>query len=208
MEYRRVLIEGDALVVVFDMCSSSDVLEELTLSGDLRRYDELLTSVKKYLANAQGKVLFDPYKFTGDGWILLFPASTKGELVFAFLQNLCRFFKKEFNDRVLRHLGTPPSLTGLTFGIEKGPLRPITMYGQQEYIGRALNVACRLQASIKDKDESPAYKALVSNAAYIKYFSAAAGGVKVWKVRRKLRNIRGGAYFRCIKIEFLNLRAT
>ncbi len=76
MEYRMVLIDGDALVVVFDMCSSSDVLEELTLSGDLWRYDELLTSIKEYLANAQGKVLFDPYKFTGDGWILLFPAST------------------------------------------------------------------------------------------------------------------------------------
>ncbi len=65
MEYRMVLIDGDALVVVFDMCSSSDVLEELTLSGDLWRYDELLTSIKEYLANAQGKVLFDPYKFTG-----------------------------------------------------------------------------------------------------------------------------------------------
>jgi hypothetical protein len=164
-----------------------------------------LKSIKKFLANAQSKVLFDPYKFTGDGWILLFPAITKGELMFAFLQNLCRFFKKEFKDRVFRHLGTPPSLMGLTFGIEKGPLRAITMYGQQEYIGRALNVACRLQASIKDKDHSPAYKALVSNAAYIKYFSAAAVGVKLWKVKRKLRNIRGGAYFRCIKIEFLNL---
>jgi hypothetical protein len=36
MEYRRVLIDGDALVVVFDMCSSSNVIEELTLSGDLQ----------------------------------------------------------------------------------------------------------------------------------------------------------------------------
>jgi hypothetical protein len=208
MEYRRVLIEGDALVVVFDMCSSSDVLEELTLRGDLRRYDELLTSIKAYLANAQGKVLFDPYKFTGDGWILLFPASAIGELVFEFLQNLCRFFKKEFNDRVLRHLERPLPMTGLTFGIEKGPLRAIIMSGQREYIGRSLNIACRLQASIRDKDDSPAYKALVSNAAYITYFSAAARGVTVYKVRRKLRNIRGGAYIYCKKIEFLNLRAT
>lgn len=208
MEYRRVRIVGEALVVVFDMCSSSDVLEDLTLSGNLQRYDELLKSIKNYLANAQGKVLFDPYKFTGDGWILLFPARTKGKLVFALLQNLCSFFKKEFNNQVVQYLGTPPSRTGLTFGIEKGPLRAITMYGRREYIGRALNIACRLQESIKDTDDSPAYKALVSNAAYIEYFSAASRVVKVYMVKRKLRNIRGGAYFRCKKIEFLNLLTT
>lgn len=208
MEYLRVKITGDALVVAFDMCSSSDVLEELTLSGDLRRYDRLLTSIKEHLANAQREVLFDPYKFTGDGWILLFPGDTKGELVFTFLQRLCSFFKTEFNDRVLRHLATPPSLTGLTFGIEKGPLRPMTMYGQPEYIGRALNIACRLQGSIKDNDASPAYKALVSNAAFNAYFSASGRLVKVWKVKRNLRNIRGGADFHCKKIEFLNRRST
>jgi hypothetical protein len=208
MEYRRIPIDGEALVVAFDMCSSSDVIEELTLSGDLRRYDDLLKSVEKYLTNAQGEVPFDPYKFTGDGWILLFPANTKGKLVFNFLQGLCHHFKREFNDRVLRHLATPPSLTGLTFGVEKGPLRPMTMYGQREYIGRALNIACRLQASIKDRDDSPAYKALVSNAAYNMYFSAAVSRVKVWKVRRKLRNIRGGSDFHCKKIELLNVRST
>jgi hypothetical protein len=82
----------------------------------------------------------------------------------------------------------------------------MTMYGQKEYVGRALNIACRLQASIKDKDDSPAYKALVSNAAYNKYFSSAANEARVWKVRRTLRNIRGGSEFHCRKIEFLNGR--
>ena len=67
------------------------------------------------------------------------------------------------------------------------------IYGQQEYIGRALNVACRLQAAIKDADDSPAYKALVSNAAFNKYFTTARKLVKAWKVKRTLRNIRGGS---------------
>jgi len=207
MIYRRVEIDGDALVVAFDMCSSSDVLEELTLNGDLQQYDQFLASLKKYLADAQGKVLFDPYKFTGDGWILLFPKDTDGGLVFKFLQDLCHYFKKEFNDLILRHLATPPALTGLTFGIEKGPLRGLTMYGQREYVGRALNVACRLQSSIKDRDTNPAYKALVSNAAFNHYFSSIRG-VKIFKVRRKLRNIRGGSDFHCKKIEFLNPRTS
>ncbi len=126
MEYRRVLIDGDALVVVFDMCSSTDVPRSLRW---LATYSPMMSC-----------------------W----------------------------------HL--------------------ITMYEQPEYIGRALNVACRLQASIKDEDRSPAYKALVSNTAYITYFSAALRQVKVWTLKRKLRNIRDGADFNRKKIEFLNLR--
>jgi class 3 adenylate cyclase len=204
MQYRRVPIVGEGLVVAFDMCSSSNILEELTLCGDLERYNQLLRSVKEYLARAQEAVLFDPYKFTGDGWILLFPQGTNGERLFTFLRDFCSFFERRLAENVLRHLGTPPPLTGLTFGIEKGPLIATTIYGQPEYFGRALNVACRLQASIKDNDEAPAYKALVSNAAYHEYLSGAARQVKVWKVQRRLRNIAGGGVFRCRKIEFLN----
>ncbi len=208
MDYRRLRIEGDALVVAFDMCSSTTLLEELTLSGNLHRYDQLLTAVKEHLAAAQKRVLFDPYKFNGDGWILLFPTGTQGELVFECLQNLCTFYKSTLEKMVLRYLGARPSVTGLTLGIEWGPLRTITIYGQRDYIGRALNVACRLQAAIKDNDNSPAYKALVSNAAFNEYFLIARKRVKVWKVRRKLRNIRSGSRFECRKIEFLNLCAT
>jgi class 3 adenylate cyclase len=207
MVYRRVEIDGDALVVSFDMCSSSTILEQLTLTGDLARYDGLLVSIKEYLAHAQEAVLFDPYKFTGDGWILLFPRNVDGTKVFTLLRDFCQWFKGQIDRNVLRHLATPPKVTGLTFGIEKGPLRGMTMYGRREYFGRALNVACRLQASIKDNDGDPAYKALVSNGAFAQYF-ASVRSVKIWKVRRKLRNIQGGADFYCKKIEFLNPRAT
>jgi hypothetical protein len=206
MTYRRVKIRGEALVVAFDMCSSTSLVEELTLCGDLAPYDELIGAVKRHLAEAQKVVLFDPYRFNGDGWILLFPIEADGTLVFQVLQDLCRFYQKTVQRLVLRHLATPPRVTGLTFGIEMGPLRAMTVYGQREYIGRALNVACRLQAAIKDKDSVPAYKALVSNAAYNRFFSVARR-VKVRKVRRKLRNISGGEEFNCKKIEFLNERA-
>ena len=207
MQYLRVDFVGDAVVVAFDMCSSSDIIEELTLSGDLQRFKQFLTSLKEYLADAQKTIVFDPYKFTGDGWILLFPQNTDGELLFTFLQDLCSFFRKEFRRQVLRHLATPPSITGLTFGIERGPLAPMKMYGQREYVGRALNVACRLQSSVKDKGGSPAYKALVSNSVFNKYFSGVRN-VKIFKVRRTLRNIRGGSDFHCRKIELLSSDAT
>jgi hypothetical protein len=208
MEYRRVPIQGRAVVVSFDICSSSDVIEELTLCDGLEHLKNFLTKLKRYLAAAQKNLLFDPYKFTGDGWILLFPETIDGKDLFKFLQDLCTFFEKEFRRQVLRHVGTLPTLVGLTFGIELGPLVPMTMYGQQEYVGRALNIACRLQSAIKDRDKSPAYKALVSNGVYTRYLAFTQRHVKVLSVRRNLRNIRGGADFHCKKIELLNAKAT
>jgi hypothetical protein len=87
-----------------------------------------------------------------------------------------------------------------------GPLAPMTIFGQPEYIGRALNVACRLQGAIKDRDKAPSYKALVSNGVYHKYLSFARSRVQVFSVKRQLRNIRGGVDFLCKKIELLNVR--
>lgn len=203
VKFLRVRIVGDAVVVAFDICSSSDIIEELTLKGDMPRFQRFLTKIKRYLMEAQKTILFDPYKFTGDGWILLFPANTDGKLLLKFLRNLCAFFKKELRKEVLRYLDTPPTITGLTFGLEKGPLLSMIMYGRTEYVGRALNIACRLQNAVKDKGGSPAYKALVSNAVFSNYFSPATK-YKVLKVKRTLRNIRGGVDFRCRKIDLLS----
>lgn len=202
MKYVRLHLTGDAIVVAFEMCSSSDIIEELTLKGDISRFQKLLTKLKHYLAASQKTILFDPYKFTGDGWILLFPPNTDGPALLTFLRDLCSFFKMEFRNDVLRYLDMPPSLTGLTFGVEKGPLSPMTMYGGKEYLGRALNIACRLQNAVKDTGGSPAYKALVSNGVFNDYFSPA-DGYKVFRVKRTLRNIRGGAQFQCRKINLL-----
>ena len=169
----------------------------------MERFIGFLTKLKEYLAKLQKVVPFDPYKFTGDGWILLFPVNTDGKELLTLLRDLCVFFKKQFRKDVLRYLDTPPPITGLTFGLEKGRIVPITIYGAREYVGRALNVACRLQNAIKDKDRLPAYKALVSNAVYTDYFSPATG-YKVVRVTRSLRNIRGGIDFECRRVFLLH----
>ncbi len=96
MTYLKVDIPGDALVVAFDNCSSSDIMEELTLAGGIDRLKDFLTSLKRYLAKAQRTTPFAPYKFTGDGWILLFPGDTAGAAVLTFLRALSEFFRKEF----------------------------------------------------------------------------------------------------------------
>lgn len=203
MEYLRIKNMHDAIVVAFDMCSSSDVIEELILKDDIERFQKFLGKMKEYLAGRQRGTAFDPYKFTGDGWILLFPTDSDGTALLEFLRDLCVFFKQEFEKDILPYLDTPPSIIGLTFGLEKGRIAPMTIFGETEYIGRALNVACRLQSAVKAGDGPPAYKALASNTVFNLYLSSAAE-YEVSEASRNLRNIRGGKDFRCREIKLLN----
>ena len=196
MKFKRILISGEAIVVTFDMCSSSDILEELILLNDLSPYERVITKLKHYLAEAQEWVLFDPYKFTGDGWILLFPGNTSGASLWKLIAGLSACYRATSEVDLLPRLNTHPSIVGLTFGIEKGPIAHMTIFQQKEYVGRPITVACRLQAAIKSVTSKPAYKALISRSAYDDIF---AKFPKIGAINRKvsLHNIRGGRTFRC-----------
>jgi len=192
-----------AIVVAFDMCSSSQVVDHLTKTDNLRPLTTFYTDLRRYLAKQHKHAIpFEPYKFTGDGWILLFPPNTEGERLLEFLEALSLFFAVAFQRSLLPHLSRAPAGVGISFGIEKGDLVSIMMDGQQEFVGRAINVACRLQAAIKEKGPSPAYTALVSNRVYGEYFADATPH-RVHKVTRNLRNIDGGAEFACRRIWLL-----
>src|SRR5262249_58632299 len=86
VEYYRVRLDEEVLVVAFDLCSSSMVMEQLLLGGDVSCLTDLLTAIKRHLAAEQKHLLFDPYKFTSDGWILFVPANTNGSAFIAFLE--------------------------------------------------------------------------------------------------------------------------
>lgn len=201
MDFKRILISGEALVVAFDMCSSSDMLEALILRGDTRPYTFVITKIKERLAELQNAVLFDPYKFTGDGWILLFPAKTDGAALFRLLQDLSTYYRTASEAHLLPRLDTRPDIHGLTFGLDVGPLVKTTIFQQREYVGRPINVACRLQSAVKTVTRRPAYRALISSAAYDRYFAALDGTVNGVSKTTSLRNIRGGREFRCTLIQ-------
>jgi hypothetical protein len=201
MEYRRIYFKDgvDVVVVALDICSSASIVESLNLAGDSTCFTDLLSAIKRYLAAEQKKLEFDPYKFTGDGWILLFPGYTNGPALVVFLRRLCTFYAKEFRRRVMPNLIHAPRVSGLSFGVDKGPLIHMTMYGRREYIGRALTVACRLQSPVKDRGSSHAYRALVTSRAFREHF-AGSRNLKVSPVSRILENINNNAPFRCRKI--------
>ena len=142
---------------------------------------------------------FDLYKFTGDGWIILFDFDYSGEKLINFVENFCKAFKTRLKQKVLNILEAPPKITGLTFGMDRGTLAKIKMNRQREYVGRPINVACRLQSSIKDKDNFPQYKLMMPNHLY-SYLKKDLSDHRCVVAKRKLRNIAGDKVIRCRKI--------
>jgi class 3 adenylate cyclase len=102
------------------------------------------------------------YKFQGDGWILLFPQDTRQAQLADFIGFLSTHFDADFNFSVLPLLQKKPHPCGLTFGIDSGELVKIRMSGQEEYVGRAINLAARLQGATRSLSDDYGYTALFS----------------------------------------------
>lgn len=191
---------AEAVVVAFDMCSSSEIIETLTAAGGVGRLQMLFVALERLLIKTQRSLAFEPYKFTGDGWILLFPADVDGAALLKFMRELSAFYRAQFAKIVEPHLAHRPAVVGLTFGVDKGPLHAVKLCGQSEYVGHALHMACRLQAAVRINGRAPAYRALASERVFDDYFremSADSGVV----VRRTLRALGNGKRLACRQIE-------
>ncbi len=122
---REPLFVEQRLVVAFDICSSSNIIEDLTLTGNLSRLRNLLIRTKNFLQRESERLKFELYKFTGDGWILLFPSRTSGPRLMRFLTDLSGRFSQNFRAQILPMLEQKPKIVGLTFGVDRGDLSEI-----------------------------------------------------------------------------------
>lgn len=207
MQFAKLTLAQDqeAIVVVFDIRSSSILVSDLTLRNQLDHYVWLVGKIKEQLARLQmqhNPPRFGFYKFTGDGWILLFPTKDiKGQAIppgypLEVMRELSKWFEPAFHAWASEHLDTRPAITGITFGVDKGPLRRTTIFQQKEYLAHAIIIACRLQAAVGEIDQSSGCKALVLNSVFNELF-ASAKDYAIANVRRKLRNIGEDREFDC-----------
>jgi class 3 adenylate cyclase len=180
----------ERVVIVFDICSSSAILEDLLATNNVKVFRNLLISIKSHLRTSGMTEVFTPYKFIGDGWVILCSEDVSGVAVVTFLVRLSEVFATKFHTRIAPLLQSKPKVIGLTFGVDKGPLVKIEMNQQVEYIGRPLNVASRLQGAIKakGKDDNPAYKVLFTKNAF-HALELKRSQYKFKPVKRRLRNI-------------------
>jgi hypothetical protein len=184
----------NTVVLAFDVCSSTDIFESLAQRGEQQKFWHCLRDIKRYLADVRKDkpFPFDAYKFTGDGWILFFPSNVDGMTLLEVLRDLALFYQKYFSERLEPYIDTLPGTLGLTFGIEKGSLAPMKFFGKEEYVGRPLIMATRLQGAIGVGDVSPADKVLASKAVYKEQFAAAHHTYKVVDTDRDLKNVGKG----------------
>jgi len=193
------LKKENKIVVTIDVCSSSDILEDLLKTNNIKQWRDLLIWFKEYLVKESNKFKYDLYKFTGDGWILLFSPPYEISNIISFLSTISKNFEKEFRSKIYCNLDSPPDITGLTFGIDEGTLVKLIMKDEMEYIGRAINVACRLQGVINDIDIKSGYRAFISHRLY----NSHKGKLEQYSpdpTKRKLRNIAGGRQFHCYRL--------
>lgn len=194
-------VNRTAKIVVFsDLCSSTTILEDLLRSESHQRWRDLLVGLKNFLRDNDDKYKYTIYKFVGDGWVLLFDTQADPLETFAFLKSFCKEYQRLFDTLIEPVLSTPVYGTGITYGMDRGTLVRVVMNEKEEFIGRPLNVASRLQGAIKERDSRPQGKVLMTNSLYADMCDRLGGAYRVDAVKRKLRNITGGNEFRCQKL--------
>ena len=191
------------LVLYCDICCSTSILEVLLRSENIERWVKLLAIVKEYLRDEREIQGFEIYKFLGDGWILLFEEDMSGHELLLWLREFCKKYRSLFRKMIEPYLESKIEKIGISFGADIGTLITTQMLGKKEYIGRALNVAGRLQTAIKDKDSNPQNKILMTKNLYSSIGTDEADEFAVTDVTRSLRNISDGKYFQCKKIALL-----
>ena len=134
-------------VLTFDICSSTDILEDLHRTGSTGRWRDLHIKIKEFLHDKAASFPYRLYNFTGDGWILLFSQKVGGQKLMAFLEELCKTYASLYATKIRPVLETHPEVLGMTFGMDRGQLIKIHMNGRDEFVGRPINVACRLQSA-------------------------------------------------------------
>ncbi len=181
------------IVVFFDICSSTTILEDLLRTENQTRWRNLLIRLKSFLRERAPKTPFEVYKFLGDGWVLLLdPDKTKGSLLMELLFSICYEYERLFHRGICEVLECAQHQIGITFGIDTGTLVRIVMNQQIEYVGRPLNVAARLQSVVKQHDKKPAGKLLISKNAFAQLRLSTIKKYQSKLIDTKLRNISGG----------------
>jgi len=193
-------IEKLSTVLSLDICSSTDILEDLHRTDNVACWRALLIQLKRFLREEGTQFPFELYNFTGDGWLILFDHDVDGAKLIPFLRRLCRTYGRLYREKIRPVLETQAELVGITMGMDRGRLIKIRMNERDEYVGRPLNVACRLQGAIKDRDSHPANKLLMTK----HLFNTIKDDTRKWEfkeVNRTLRNIAGGRTVSCMKLE-------
>jgi len=196
-----LLEKVEKYVLICDICSSTKIIEQLIKEGHQERWHILLKDIEAFLKEERDRTGFDIYKFMGDAWIILFDTTSHLNELFFFINHFNVKYENAYNERIGKVLSSCIDKIGIKYGLEKGTLFRFPMFDDIEYVGIPLIIAARLQEAIKDNDQNPQGKLLMSKSVYRKVRHYIPEGYKVWKVPRELKNVMGGKKYYFIKYE-------
>jgi class 3 adenylate cyclase len=139
----------EVIVLVSDVCSSTSILLDLQASDSIHCWRDFIEEISNRVKPHLKKVAGENYKFLGDGFIDFLSTDTSCSSFVELIRGYLSSFYAAF-DMHLKNTLTKKSLaSGLTFGAEVGTISSVFFMGSPEWVGRPLNMACRLRGAIK-----------------------------------------------------------
>jgi hypothetical protein len=187
---------GKKSILAFDICSSTLFVEDLKKRDLTDTYIQLIKDITYLLDENSSIYEFVVYKFLGDGFILIFPQKITVDKILLFIIHLTERCRSLLHIFTRKHIQTSQiPRVGITMGLDRGELIQIKLDGERtEYIGRSINVACRLQQKLTGPLE--VNRCLMTNDMYNEIILDDFKRV-CHPVRKKLKNINNDMAINC-----------
>src|SRR4051812_19917738 len=86
------------IVVTMDICSSTQIIEDLLKRQNPKAWRDLIISLKDYLADEGEANGAEVHKFIGDGWILFFEADSPARNILKVLSGAAEDFDNYYQN--------------------------------------------------------------------------------------------------------------
>ena len=190
-----------------DIVSSSKIVEGIGVPG-FGRWSDFIQALYKKLQVIEKKKVGEVQKFIGDGWFLILDEKTDPKFMIDLMVELVDFYNQRYTRDFYGHDNgqDEPIESGLTFGLNFGPVYHLQLAGRSEYISNEINSTARLQSSIKsqkDPNDKPHNQLLMLRQVF--RFQNFEGPVESARLRhetvsRSLRHLRQGRSTLCERI--------
>ena len=163
--FKKITYQSHYTVIVMDLCSSSVILEKLQMHGNIKKWRKMWGKIFNHLIrNPYFSQRCVPYKFVGDGFIILYRSYYASSLI-EFMHRLDTMACKHL-DAILNEFNITPKRHGFCYGIDEGNLVSMKLLAKTEYMGEAINAATRLQSQLKAPEDASSI--MFSEAVYAK----------------------------------------
>lgn len=192
-------VSTEKYILIFDICSSSQIIEDLQNNERMDVWDDFLLDITKvmeeYIAESGIEALI--YKFLGDGYILIVSKKHSDEIL-PLCYNIYNTLINRIKKLIEEFSNIEPNRIGITIGVDYGRLHQIGIRGKEEFVGKSINTAARLQASLKEKEHEN--KLLISKV--VKKSICGPYKSDLYKsTTRQMRNLYGENKFYCYEID-------